>query len=128
MGKILTFIVISGFFILFFQPAFAATSGESDQGKVTLSGYVRDQSNGEVLTGVTVYCTDTKTGAVTNLYGFYSLGFKPGKYTIRYTYVGFVTQEKAIEMDKNTTLDINLEMLQMQLGAFGRNEHGEDGQ
>ena len=116
MGKILTFIVISGFFILFFQPAFAATSGESDQGKVTLSGYVRDQSNGEVLTGVTVYCTDTKTGAVTNLYGFYSLGFKPGKYTIRYTYVGFVTQEKAIEMDKNITLDINLEMLQMQLG------------
>ena len=113
--KIYIYILISAF-ILFFQPAFAAASGDSDQSKVTLSGYVRDQSNGEVLTGVTVYCTDTKSGAVTNLYGFYSLSLNPGKYTIRYTYIGFVTQEKVILLDKNITLDINLEMLQMQLG------------
>jgi len=118
MRKILTytFRLISVFIILFFQPAFAATSGNSNQGKCTLSGYVRDQSNGEVLTGVTVYCADAKSGAVTNLYGFYSLSLNPGKYTIRYTYIGFVTQEKVLLLDKNITLDIDLEMLQMQLG------------
>jgi hypothetical protein len=116
MNKIHTYILISSILIFFFKPAFPSNSGVSDKVKVTLSGYVRDQSNGEVLTGVTVYCTETRSGAVSNLYGFYSLSLNPGKYTIRYTYVGFVSQEKVLELDKNITLDINLEMIQMQLG------------
>lgn len=85
-----------------------ADSGENDHGKVTLSGYVRDQSNGEMLVGVSIYNTELKMGALTNVYGFYSLSLNPGKYKIRYSYVGYATQEKNIVLDKNLTLDINL--------------------
>jgi len=91
-------------------------SAENDQGKVTLSGYVHDLSNGELLIGVTVYCNELKTGAVTNMYGFYSLSLMPGKYTMRYSYVGFNTLEREIRIDNNLTLDINLSPVESVLG------------
>jgi len=94
-----------------------ADSNENDPGKVTLSGYVRDQSNGEMLIGVTVYCPELKTGAVSNVYGFYSLSLAPGKYNIRYSYVGYNAQEKAIQLDKNQTIDISLQPVQALLGV-----------
>jgi outer membrane cobalamin receptor len=93
-----------------------AGSAENDLARVTLSGYVHDQSNGELLIGVTVYCIELKTGAVSNMYGFYSLSLAPGKYTIRYSYVGFNSQEKEIRIDKNLTLDINLSLAESVLG------------
>jgi len=94
---------------LLLLPSFSfADSDENDEGKVTLSGYVRDHANGEMLVGVSVYNTELKTGALTNVYGFYSLSLMPGKYKIRYSYVGYATQEKNLDLDKNLTLDINL--------------------
>lgn len=110
-----TYFLISGFFILLLQKAFPATTDDTEQGKVTLSGYVHDQSNGELMAGVSVFCAELKTGTVTNMYGFYSISFNPGKYTIRFSYVGFVPQEKVLQMDKNITLNINLLQDQAQL-------------
>ena len=68
MRKFTSFYII----ILFLLATFICKTGsaENDQGKVTLSGYVHDQSNGELLIGVTVYCYELKTGAVSNMYGF----------------------------------------------------------
>jgi len=114
--KLFAFLLISSFVILVSQPAFSAVDGENDQVKFTLSGYVHDQSNGELLIGVTVFCNELKSGAVTNKYGFYSLSLSPGKYTIRYSYVGFTTLEKGIELDKNQTMDINLSPIESVLG------------
>ncbi len=93
-----------------------AESNENETGKVTLSGYVHDQANGEVLMGVSIYCAETKSGAVSNLYGFYSVSLMPGKYHLRYSYVGYKTLEKEIQLDKNLTLDINLEPVEAVLG------------
>ena len=89
---------------------------ENVQRKVTLSGYVYDQSTGEILIGVSIYCAETKTGAVTNMYGFYSLSLMPGKYHLRYSYVGYNTVEKEIQLDNNLTLDINLKLVESVLG------------
>jgi len=86
------------------------------QKKFAIGGYLRDQSNGEVLIGVTVYCADFKTGTVTNMYGYYSLTLLPGKYTIRYSCIGYVPQEKEILLDKNLTVDINLQPEEAELG------------
>jgi len=114
MQKLLFFLFISSFL---FSPLISkADSNENDKAKVTLSGYVHDISNGELLIGVTVYCTELKTGAVTNIYGFYSLSLIPGKYTIRYSYVGYNTEEKEIRIDKNLTMDINLSQVESVLG------------
>ncbi len=114
--KILIFILISGLIIFNSNPSYSLTTGESDMAKVTLSGYVQDQSNGEMLIGVTVYCAELKVGAVTNVYGFYSLSLVPEKYTIRYSYVGFETIEKSIQLDRNLSLDINLTSAGLELG------------
>ena len=89
---------------------------ETTPGRLTVSGYVRDALNGEMLVGVTVYCNELKTGAVTNVYGFYSLSLVPGKYTLRYSYIGFNPVEKEINLDKNITLDINLQPVESVLG------------
>lgn len=86
------------------------------QKKFAIGGYLRDQSNGEVLIGVTVYCADLKTGTVTNMYGYYSLSLFPGKYTIRFSCIGYVPQEKEIFLDKNLTEDINLQPEEAELG------------
>ena len=88
------------------------------QGKFTLRGYVRDALNGEMLVGVTVYCPEIKTGAVTNVYGFYSLSLAPGKYALRYSYIGFNPVEKEINLDKNITLDINLQPVESVLSLI----------
>ncbi len=111
-------LLISLFLLAILLTPFISRSSvtENDQGKVTLSGYVHDQANGELLTGVTVYCAETKTGAVTNLYGFYSLSLSPGKFSIRYSYVGFMAQDRKIQLEKNLTVDINLQQVEAKLG------------
>ncbi|MDO9257361.1 MAG: TonB-dependent receptor [Bacteroidales bacterium] len=114
MRKLLSLFIL----ILFLLASIASKAGsdENDLARVTLSGYVHDQSNGELLIGVTVYCVELKTGAVTNMYGFYSLSLAPGKYTIRYSYVGFNSLEKEVRIDKNLTMDINLSLAESLLG------------
>jgi len=93
------------------------SSNKSDlQKKFTIGGYVRDNSSGESLIGVTVYCSEIKAGVATNVYGFYSLSLLPGKYKIRYSYIGFVPQEKEVQLDNNLTLDVNLQTEQKELG------------
>ena len=86
------------------------------QKNFTIGGYVRDNSSGETLIGVTVYCSEINTGVVTNTYGFYSLSLLPGKYRIRYSYMGFVLQEREVQLDKNLTIDINMQPEQKELG------------
>lgn len=79
------------------------------QEKITLSGYIKDTNNGEELIGVTVYVDELKNGVVTNVYGFYSLTLAPGEYHISFSYVGFETTRKQINLTKSQELNIQLE-------------------
>jgi hypothetical protein len=113
MQRLLFFIIV---ITILFSPCISmAESNETEPATVTISGYVHDQSNGEMLIGVTVLCNELNTGIITNVYGFYSLSLAPGKYTIRYSYVGFEAQEKKIQLDKNLTLDVSLKPLGLEL-------------
>lgn len=77
--------------------------------KVTLSGTVHDNSNGEDLAGAYIVVRELPgTGAISNDYGFYSLSLPPGKYTIDFSYLGYVKQ--AIEVDLQTDLVQNVEL------------------
>lgn len=86
------------------------------QEKFTLSGYVKDGSNGEVLIGAGVRIKDSKMGARSNAYGFYSINLPKGKYTIQCSYVGFEPFEKEVELNTATKLDINLKSQSSQTG------------
>ncbi len=79
------------------------------QEKFTIKGYVKDKKNGESLIGVIVQKKGTTIGITSNEYGFYSLTLLTGKYTIVYTYLGYKTVEKEVELNKNITLNMEME-------------------
>ncbi len=78
------------------------------QNRYTISGHVTDASSGEVQIGATVYIPEITSGTVTNSYGFYSLTLPKGKYHVRFSFVGFTTVEKVVDLSGNIRLDIEL--------------------
>jgi hypothetical protein len=78
------------------------------QNRFTISGYVKDASNGEALIGATVYIKELGTGASTNVYGFYSITLTPGNYTVNYSYISYALVSKEITLDRNVELNIEL--------------------
>lgn len=85
---------------------------------LTISGYVRDASNGEVLIGATVFIQGKSTGTATNAYGFYSLSIEPGDYQVRYGFIGFKTEVREVKLTGNTTINIDLVPESHQLGEL----------
>ena len=69
--------------------------------EITLSGYIKDAANGEVLIGATVYIPQLKKGTVSNPYGFYSLTIPSGSYEIQVSYIGYVTLQEQFTINKN---------------------------
>ncbi len=78
--------------------------------KYTISGYVKDASNGETLIGAAIYNKlNSGDGTVTNAYGFYSMSLEEGTYTLVYSYLGFQNQEYEIVLDRDIELEIELD-------------------
>lgn len=75
----------------------------------TLSGYLKDEKNGEALIGANVYVQGNNAlGATTNLYGFYSLSLPKGNYTIAFSYLGYNTKTQQINLEKDIRMNIEL--------------------
>lgn len=85
------------------------------QEKVTLNGYVRDASNGEELIGATVFVDKIKGGTVTNHYGFYSLTLEPGTYQLVFSYIGFQSITKVVELTANKSMNVEISPEALQL-------------
>ncbi len=75
----------------------------------TLSGYVKDQNNGEALIGTTILVADPKMGAVSNQYGFYSLSLPSGDYDITFAFIGYDAITKTVDLSYSQKLDISLQ-------------------
>lgn len=109
---------------------FLLISFSFSQEKFTVSGYVKDGSSGEELIGATVQIKGTTTGAITNIYGFYSLTLEKGEYELVYSYVGFQNTERLVTLDQNQRIDMELsnesQMLQeIEVSAERGNENVE---
>lgn len=76
--------------------------------KYTISGRVKDASNGEMLLGVNVYVKNTTIGVVSNAYGFYSLSLAPGKQSIVASFIGYGAIDTVIDLKSNITLNFEL--------------------
>jgi len=74
----------------------------------TISGYIKDASNGEILIGSTVFVKEVSGGGVSNVYGFYSITLPTGKYNVAYSYIGFKTINKEFNLDQDIRFDIEL--------------------
>lgn len=78
------------------------------QKKVTVSGYITDAKSSETLIGATVYDENTKHGAITNVFGFYSLTLTEGSHALKFSYVGYTPQSQTIDLHDDITLNIAL--------------------
>lgn len=78
---------------------------------VTLSGTLKDSETGEDLIGARVTVDEMPgTGAITNVYGFYSLTVPKGTYNITIKSLGFKTVKMEIDMSENKSLDLEMEV------------------
>ncbi len=96
------------------------------QEKHTISGYIRDMSDGESLIGATAYVKELGSGTVSNAYGFYSITLASGQYNLEFKYLGYQTVLKAIDLKGNITLDIELSNAQTKLQEVVITESMED--
>ncbi len=85
------------------------------QKKYTVSGHVTDAATGEEQIGATIYISELKTGTVTNSYGFYSITIPSGIYHLRFSFVGYQSVEKEINLTANSMLNIELKTVETNL-------------
>lgn len=94
--------------IFIFFSIFNSAIAEDLKDKFTLSGFIKDAENGEVLPGATIYITELKAGAASNVYGFYSISLEPGTYHVVYSFIGYSSYEDIIELNADKTRNIDL--------------------
>jgi len=90
--------------LIFFLILFAGNKAFSQN--FTISGSIKDASNGETLVGASIYLKETNTYAVSNTYGFFSLSAPRGIYTVIFTYTGYKTITQEVLLDKDINLNI----------------------
>ena len=84
----------------------------------SLSGYIRDAETGEELIGASVFVHETKSGGVTNVYGYYSISLPKGAYHLTYSFIGKNSIKKEVTLSDNIRQDIELGDNSVQLKAF----------
>ncbi len=74
----------------------------------TISGYITNAESGESLISANVFDGKTKSGTVSNLYGFYSVTLPKDSVYLSISYIGFEAQSLALYLDKDIDLNISL--------------------
>ena len=77
--------------------------------KYTISGYLDDVTNGEKLIGASIFELASSAGTVSNVYGFYSITLPAGTYDLQYSYIGYQSVTKTVELSGDVDLNISLE-------------------
>lgn len=100
------------FLTLFFLLATLCSGAQN----YSISGTVKDASNGEDLIGVLIGISEMPgVGTATNSYGFYSLTLPEGNYTIIFQSLGYQTRKERIELKGNLSLKAELKSAESEL-------------
>ncbi len=96
MRKVIFLLLILNFNLIFTQKSF------------TISGYVKDSDNNELIIGASVIVQELKIGTITNSYGFFSLTLNEGNYNLNFQNLGYENESLNLILDKNISLNIFL--------------------
>lgn len=102
-------------YILFFLLLAVSTIAFSQKKNYTISGELKDSKTGEELVGASVYSEELKSGTFTNSYGFYSLSLPAGKYSIVFSYIGYESIRRIVDLSSDQKLKIELKESDKQL-------------
>ena len=76
----------------------------------TISGFIRDASTGESLTGAIIYPKENPSiGISSNAYGYFSLTLPIGKYSLIIQFMGYKTKTVPLDLKENIKLTIDME-------------------
>jgi hypothetical protein len=78
------------------------------QQNFTLNGKITDSATGEDLIGATVLEVGSGKGTTTNSYGFYSLSLPENQYSIRFSYIGYNSVERNVNLTTNKVINIEI--------------------
>lgn len=81
------------------------------QERYTVSGYVKEESSGELLVGVNVYVPGTQTGTISNRYGFYSISLPRGETKLTFSYVGYSEETRSFTLNQDLQMDVGIKAL-----------------
>ena len=89
----------------------------------TVSGKIADKENGEAMPFALVYVKGSTKGTSSNVYGFYSLTISPediknGKITLVFSFTGYSSFEKEIELSSDVSLNVRLKSSSTTLTEF----------
>lgn len=77
--------------------------------EIVLSGFVYDNETGERLIGANIYDSNSKKGAISNNYGFYSLSISPSETTtLTVSFLGYLKITEKIKPTESQSLDFFL--------------------
>ena len=69
-----------------------------DNNKAKILGRVLDEETGEPISFVTIFITQTKTGALTDINGFFTFALSVGKYNAQLEYIGYEKNKYLLEV------------------------------
>ncbi len=78
------------------------------QQKFTISGYITDAQTNETLIGAYINNATRLIGTTSNNYGFYSITLPAGKIKVAFSYVGYKSQYREIELSEDLKMDLAL--------------------
>ncbi|MBY0424739.1 MAG: TonB-dependent receptor, partial [Cytophagales bacterium] len=100
----ITIMIFKRFLVLLFLCVYSSAYAQ----KFTISGTIKDAKNGEDLIGATVVVEETRAAAATNQYGYYSLTIPQGPATLIFSYIGYSSVKKKVDLKENLKLNISL--------------------
>lgn len=96
--------------IFLFVFAVSGFSVNGTQKSATISGFVRDSTTGETLTGAVIYPKENPNiGINTNSYGYYSLTLPAGEYSLVIRYLGYKTRIISVDLQENVKLNFDMQ-------------------
>ena len=82
--------------------------GQTRQRRFTIDGFIHDSQSGETLIAANVLELNSKSGAVTNEFGHYSLTLPAGEVQLQFSYVGYQSDTIRLHLTADTTLSVSL--------------------
>ena len=93
-----------------------------------INGTLKDAKSGETLIGAAVKIFGPgNLATISNAYGFYSLSLPAGNYQINYSYVGYQSISKSINLNADTVLNLDMtssnELAEVVVNAIKRDDN-----